>query len=210
MSDPEPNLPVPRKSREDNSTPPMVKGELMNKIPLSRSERPSSALTRLNHQHPIALLQRSVYPACTRPHCAVDGHGQALPASERHLFKQSQHSGAALHGASRIVDVHDHGLGILHTWEPFPRPNQPSGPSSLRSGGETCFPYGGATRIRFEGFRNGSCPNLSPEPRARLNEVRTNRTQRGVIFNPKVRLEQNRTGVPSPGCCWRAQSPRTA
>jgi len=36
---------------------------------------------------------------------------------------------------------------------------------------KTCFPYGGATRIRFEGFRDGSCPNLSPEPRARLNEA---------------------------------------
>ena len=32
------------------------------------------------------------------------------------------------------------------------------------------FPFGGANRIRFEGYRDGSCPNLSPTPRVRLNK----------------------------------------
>jgi hypothetical protein len=43
--------------------------------------------------------------------------------------------------------------------------NQP--PSLVR---RARFPFDGANRIRFEDFRDGSCPHLSPTPRVRLNK----------------------------------------
>ena len=39
-------------------------------------------------------------------------------------------------------------------------------------GDRACFPFGAMKRIRFEDSRDGSCRNLSPAPRAHLNEVR--------------------------------------
>jgi hypothetical protein len=48
----------------------------------------------------------------------------------------------------------------------------------------SCFPYGGVKRIRFEDFRSGSCFNLSPEPRTRLNEVKDTKDAIARIFQP--------------------------
>ena len=45
--------------------------------------------------------------------------------------------------------------------------------SSLRTRGGSCFSYGGFNRIRFEGFWDALCPNLSPVPRALPNYLQT-------------------------------------
>jgi hypothetical protein len=45
-------------------------------------------------------------------------------------------------------------------------------------------PYGGVKRIRFEDFKGGSCPILSPEPRARLNEARPTNVELTRLYNP--------------------------
>ena len=55
----------------------------------------------------------------------------------------------------------------------------------------SCFPYGGVKRIRFEDFRGRACPNLSPELRARLNEVGIPRMRIGWFFNLKRRIARD-------------------
>ena len=50
----------------------------------------------------------------------------------------------------------------------------------------SCFPYGGVKRIRFEDFRGRACPNLSPELRARLNEVSHTKDADRLVFQLKT------------------------
>jgi hypothetical protein len=46
------------------------------------------------------------------------------------------------------------------------------------------FPFDGANRIRFEDFRDGSCPHLSPTPRVRLNKLSPQNVPARGGFNP--------------------------
>lgn len=65
-----------------------------------------------------------------------------------------------------------------------PKPTIRSQVPSLVAHG-SCFPYGGVKRIRFEDFRGRSCPNLSPELRARLNEVSHTKDAEPAVFQLK-------------------------
>jgi hypothetical protein len=63
-------------------------------------------------------------------------------------------------------------------------------PSSLRwLRSVPVVPYGGVKRIRFEDFKGGSCPILSPEPRARLNEAVATNAQFAQRFNRNLRTQ---------------------
>lgn len=53
------------------------------------------------------------------------------------------------------------------------------GASSNRGMRPACFPYGAVRRIRFGGSSDGTCRNLSPAPRAHLNEVRGQKARTG-------------------------------
>ena len=68
----------------------------------------------------------------------------------------------------------------------FPRPGATLGLLPPLRCSEACFPYGGTRRIRFEGFSDSSCPDLSLEPQARLNEAAQSKTRIGMVFNTKI------------------------
>ena len=58
--------------------------------------------------------------------------------------------------------------------------------SSVAFAHGSCFPYGVVKRIRFEDFKGRSCPNLSPELRARLNEVKAYQGCERLIFSTQI------------------------
>ena len=86
----------------------------------------------------------------------------------------------------------------------FARPNR--GVQCPRLARESCFPYGVVRRIRFEGLCDGSGRDLSPAPRAHLNEVRGRKPRSEPISTAKSRAAASGLLCPRAGAATQPRN----